>query len=352
MRAIGEMPKTRSNTSPQGDMQLSAELIDLAISDLKAAELLFQYRLYPQAVFMTQQSLEKAIKAILLKLKLIRSQELRQKIRHQVITESLELIIHRLIEDFLTLAGSFLTILTNVEKDREVSMEIKNLIREIREKAKAEICKTIQLSSTVINLFRRDQNKLFRDIEKLGKMALQESTEDSEKIIEELLERTSHYNILDLISGEVYDIYAKLFNEIAKLMMVLNKEKQVEISDILKEEIRQIAIYSSLALDLSTLVVWYAPFERNVSRVRYPKREGHSVISPSTIGERTLIVKWSKKVMSVIKDQEIYECIKELIHGRIQSRKCKEKISAYEQYLKFITEVQNNELHSTSLQSN
>lgn len=170
------MPKTRSNTSPQGDMQLSAELIDLAISDLKAAELLFQYRLYPQAVFMTQQSLEKAIKAILLKLKLIRSQELRQKIRHQVITESLELIIHRLIEDFLTLAGSFLTILTNVEKDREVSMEIKNLIREIREKAKAEICKTIQLSSTVINLFRRGQNKLFRDIEKLGKMALQEST--------------------------------------------------------------------------------------------------------------------------------------------------------------------------------
>ena len=49
---------------------LSAELIKLASSDLEACEILLKHELYPQAIFMAQQSLEKAIKAILLKLDL------------------------------------------------------------------------------------------------------------------------------------------------------------------------------------------------------------------------------------------------------------------------------------------
>jgi HEPN domain-containing protein len=46
-------------------------LIKIAQKDFEAAKLLFERRLYPQAIYMLQQSLEKAIKASLLKLDII-----------------------------------------------------------------------------------------------------------------------------------------------------------------------------------------------------------------------------------------------------------------------------------------
>ena len=316
--------------------RFSMELINLAISDLKAAKLLFQHGFYSQSVFMVQQSLEKAIKAILLKLKLVKIQELGRKIRHEVITGSFELIIHRLIQDLVRIAGASLDILSRIEKVAEPSLQNKVSIRAIREKLSIEICKAIQLSSKWICLLLRGQKELFRGVEELSKMALQKSTEESEETIKELIERIAHYNLLDLISSEVYELYAKISKQIAELMKVLNKERQIKISKNLADEIRRIAIYGSLATDLSILITWYAPFERNVGRVRYPWMEGGNVMSPSTVEQKTLIVEWSKEMIDLIEKQKVYECLKEFIQEQIRSQKCKEKLNAFEQYLKTI----------------
>jgi len=53
-------------------------LVKIAQRDFEAAKVLFEKKLYADAVYMLQQSIEKAAKAILIKLGLIRAEELRR----------------------------------------------------------------------------------------------------------------------------------------------------------------------------------------------------------------------------------------------------------------------------------
>ncbi|MET1101189.1 MAG: HEPN domain-containing protein, partial [Pyrodictiaceae archaeon] len=75
---------------------MAVKLAEVAIKDYEASKTLLEKGLYPQAAFMLQQSLEKAIKAILLRLGLTKAEELRRRIGHAIIRNSLELIIHRI----------------------------------------------------------------------------------------------------------------------------------------------------------------------------------------------------------------------------------------------------------------
>jgi len=70
---------------------LAIELAGVAESDLVASKTLLEKGLYPQAAFMIQQSLEKAIKTILLKLNLVKAGELKKRTGHAIITNSLDL---------------------------------------------------------------------------------------------------------------------------------------------------------------------------------------------------------------------------------------------------------------------
>jgi HEPN domain-containing protein len=77
-------------------------LIRLSQGDFEAAKILFERRLYPQAIYMLQQSLEKAVKALLLKMNIVRSEEeLKSKkkgIGHDVVKKTLELLTNKLEE--------------------------------------------------------------------------------------------------------------------------------------------------------------------------------------------------------------------------------------------------------------
>ncbi|MCC6019616.1 MAG: HEPN domain-containing protein, partial [Candidatus Verstraetearchaeota archaeon] len=66
------------------DESIAIEFIDVALSDFGASKLLFDGGFYPQALFMLQQSLEKAAKAILLKLKLVDVEGIGEKIGHSI----------------------------------------------------------------------------------------------------------------------------------------------------------------------------------------------------------------------------------------------------------------------------
>jgi HEPN domain-containing protein len=58
-------------------------LVKIAQKDFEAAELLFEKKPYPQAIYMLQQSPQKASKAALLKSGLVMSEdELKKEIRH------------------------------------------------------------------------------------------------------------------------------------------------------------------------------------------------------------------------------------------------------------------------------
>jgi hypothetical protein len=54
-------------------------LIEIAQKDFEAAKVLFEKSLYSQAIYMLQQSLEKAIKALLLKFSIVKSEKRAQE---------------------------------------------------------------------------------------------------------------------------------------------------------------------------------------------------------------------------------------------------------------------------------
>jgi len=51
-------------------------LVKIAQRDFEAFDVLFEKKLYPHAIFMLQQSLEKAIKALLIKLDVIKQRRI------------------------------------------------------------------------------------------------------------------------------------------------------------------------------------------------------------------------------------------------------------------------------------
>lgn len=69
------------------------EFIKIAQRDFEDAKLLFENGRYPNAIFMLQQSIEKAIKSLLIKLGLIRDEkELRIEISHYVASKLIKLL--------------------------------------------------------------------------------------------------------------------------------------------------------------------------------------------------------------------------------------------------------------------
>jgi len=70
-------------------------LIEVAESDLKTAEVLLKSGLYPQAVFLIQQALEKAIKAVALELNLITTEETREKLGHYIVEKLIDRVMDR-----------------------------------------------------------------------------------------------------------------------------------------------------------------------------------------------------------------------------------------------------------------
>lgn len=63
----------------------AVELIKIAEEGFKTSELPFGESLYPQVVFMLQQSLEKALKTIMMKLGLVSADELESRVGCQII---------------------------------------------------------------------------------------------------------------------------------------------------------------------------------------------------------------------------------------------------------------------------
>jgi len=69
------------------------KLIEVAESDLKAAEVLLKSRMYPQAVFLIQQALEKAIKAVAIELEVITPEEARKDVGHYIVEKFVNYVI-------------------------------------------------------------------------------------------------------------------------------------------------------------------------------------------------------------------------------------------------------------------
>jgi HEPN domain-containing protein len=267
--------------------------VRIAQRDFETAKVLFERKHYANAVCMLQQSIEKAAKAILIKLGLIRSNdELRREIGHKV-SKALKLLESAMALSILNVLDQFL----QLSEDR----------------AEYECSLLIFYSLYLMYSFYKEcvskKTQIFSVIEELGEIAFRDVNKDVERKANEYIDEffTYTYMLSDLVPDEV--IEARL--RIAKCLS-MNVEN---LKKLLTEEAMKLYLWESL----SFLILDHIFFEKAANRLRY---------DIESIDENKFIVRWSKQIIDRIEDTKMLKCVEEYIEEEVREPKCREILNA------------------------
>jgi HEPN domain-containing protein len=141
--------------------------IEIAKNDFEAAKILFREELYLQAIFMLQQSLEKAIKALLLKFGIVDSEEaLKYEIGHNVVENTLQLIAE--------------IICNGIKEIQKQYKDLRTLLQRVEEYAKF-----------ACEQYIREKDYLFKQIENFKDKVFEPINEENKKIINMVVDSVS-----------------------------------------------------------------------------------------------------------------------------------------------------------------
>jgi HEPN domain-containing protein len=272
----------------------SSKLVKIAQRDFEAAKALFERKLYAGAVYMLQQSIEKAAKAILIKLDLIRTEkELRKRVGHDVSRNVL-----KLLEGVTTsLILEMLELFLQLSKD------------EARSKCSSLILDSLHLMYNLYKEYISKRRQIFDAIDCFSKIVFIDVSKDVEEKAKESIDKYFSYTYM--LSGLVPDEIFTAFTSVTKCLGV-----DVEV---LRKYLTEKSIELYLWETLGFLMLFHAPFEGAVNKLGY---------SIEGIDENKFIVWWSKQIMDQIESTKMLKCIEEYIEGEITEPKCKEILDA------------------------
>jgi HEPN domain-containing protein len=149
-------------------------LARIAQRDFEAAKALFESKLYADAVYVLQQSIEKAAKAILIKLDLIRTErELRKRIGHEVSRNALKLLEGATTSLILEVLELFL----QLSKD------------EARSKCSSPIFDSLNLMYSFYKECMLKRRQVLEAIEGFNKIAFRDVSKDVEEKAKEFIDK-------------------------------------------------------------------------------------------------------------------------------------------------------------------
>jgi HEPN domain-containing protein len=270
------------------------KLVKIAQRDFEAAKVLFERKLYADTVYMLQQSIEKAAKAILIKLGLIRTEkELRKRIGHEVSRNVLKLLEGVTTSLILEMLDQFL----QLSKD------------ETKSKCSSLILDSLHLMYSLYKEYISKRGQIFDAIESFSKIVFMDVSKDVEEKAKEYIDKYFSYTymLLGLVPDEV-------FTAITNVAKCLGVDVEV-LKKYLTEKSMELYLWDTLGF----LTLFHAPFESAVSKLRY---------SIESIDENKFIVWWSKQVMNQIESTKMLKCIEEYIEREITEPQCKEILNA------------------------
>jgi HEPN domain-containing protein len=241
-------------------------------------------------VYTLQQSLEKAAKAILIKLGLIRTEEeLRRKIGHEVSRNVLKLLEGVTTSLILEMLDQFL----QLSKD------------EAKIKCSSLILDSLHLMYSLYKEYISKREQIFNAIEGFSEIVFMDASKDVDEKVNEYIDKYfSHtYMLLGLVPDEVFTAFAKV-----------TKCLGIDI-EVLKKYLIKKSMELYLWETLGFIMLFHAPFEGAVNKLRY---------NIESINENKLIVWWSKQIMNQIESTKILKCIEEYIKEEITEPRCKE----------------------------
>ena len=315
---------------------LAAELTRVAMRDFEASKLLFKRKLYPQAIFMLQQSLEKSMKAILLKLNLVSIKELKEKIRHSLIRNALELVVYRSLETFIVLVGNIIWQLNEIRK--RVPQDHKVYVEEAYSTVKNIIIDMVGFSSIALSELSKHRRKISTYVKTLRNIAFQKLDSETENKLDKVMDELTSLAIPSILPSDIIEYISKLDSITKKLSLLLTSGKCEEMLKQYEEGLRRATLNLQLAIDFFIMIFWYTFLEPIVSNVRYPSiRSEGEIFSPLNIDENMAIVKWCKDVMERIEKTSMLLCLKEFIEEKVETPKSEEILERLRKYLTVIT---------------
>jgi len=322
-------------------------LIEVAESDLRAAEVLLESKIYPQAVFLIQQALEKTIKAIALELDLITPRDAKRKLSHYIVERLIDRVVDRarvlyvpllrmcregderscrVLNEMELAAGfcfAFFWRLTEVAEElggRKCNIKAptyggnpsSNLPEQPKEQDPGELIAGFGRSIlTDESEFTQYSSMLSRAMECYASSAcgLLKIAEKPEKERFELLRK-----LAELSASAAF--YSNIVSEVYRARAVVSGENLTEDFAYLY------ALSDMLWHPFLSLYVLYEPF---VTYARYPEDR----CGPLDIVEGTYVANMAK---SLVRD-EAFKCVREFIERDVKTERCREILEHAKQRL-------------------
>jgi len=328
------------------NVRFAVSLVDIAARDFEASKVLFRNGFYPQALFMFQQSLEKTIKAILLKLGLVDVGELGAELGHTVISGGLELVTSRCILQTVVRIDAILRALDVLEK--RVEDDLREVVVKVRSEVERAFIESLRGSVPFIGAFEAYRDKVSSLLEKLQSLMLRRLDDEERKRLEDLADEVSIHLLAAMIPEDALKAIYEAIYAIEKALT----EHFTSPSPELLDKLRKLEIDYALASHLFELLYWYVPFERLASKLRYPSyaESGRGLWTPLAIDESTGIVEWYKDVSELIEKRKLFTCIREFIEENVETRECVEMVESIRDYINSVLEARQRggQLPSTS----
>ena len=307
-------------------IERALEFLRVAKKDFEASKLLMKRDLYPQALFMLQQSLEKIAKAILLALGLASIEDLEREVGHKILTRGIKFLLS-------TITDKFVYSITYRFMDRPVQF-VKFLC--MCSNALQHFDDLMRDSSrTVKRLKRLVDKETIKGVEKLteiGRKSLERANDEALKEINNIIDRYSHYLINPLSLARDMGIentclrFKDLLDSLCTFVKqkVKNRNQRALLLCRLKEYSKQLkdkTIRTVYLVDVYFYTIMYhALFEANVSKLRYPEEEW----TPTNISSDSILVIESRKIIDTFDKVELFSTVEDFIRGQVKTERSRE----------------------------
>jgi len=319
--------------SSKEDVEEALMFIEIAKRDLEASKLLLENGYYSQGLFYLQQSIEKAIKAMLRALNLLDTKSLRKGMGHEVLIKGLKAISYAGLDKLKDLSLSILV------KGFLPLYQLSMLCPEAY-KYLFELMESTTKGVETIDKWLNDRyDKELRDkIVKLGGIIFTENA-DAKKKVEEFLDAVSKYvtDIAEAFKEFELEAIVTSYWRFEKAMFKCFERLPAEYRDQPKKVLEiasahfvdQIARVFYVIDVLVVLTSYHVLFEDRTSMLRYPDKGW----TPLSISEGSVIVRASKKIIDFTSQQELLDVLSDFIKGEIKREKSR---AVYEKIVNYI----------------
>jgi len=325
-------------------------LIEVAESDLKAAEVLLKSKIYPQAVFLIQQALEKAIKAVALDLGLITPEDAERELGHYIV----ERLIDRVMDHARALYAALLRMCREGDKRCcRISEEIELAagywfaffwrLAEVAEELGGRKC-DIKAPMYGDDVFSKQpeqpkERDLRKSIAEFGHLVLTDENAFSlhRRVLSKAMKcyANSVCRLLKIAEKPEKERFEQLKNlaeftvdaaSYANIVSEVHRAQAVVSGGNLPEDF--VYLYALSDMLWHPFLSYYVLYEPFVVYARYPK----DLCSPLDITEETYVVNMAKTLV----EDEALRCAKEFIERKVKTERCKKILELAEQRLSLI----------------